>query len=62
MTATNLYQVETAALVNELKARACVEYASLIEGMYSSLSINGPVEVLMIKPGGEVAPKEPAEA
>lgn len=42
--------METSALVNELKARTGVEHASLIEGMFSSVSISGPVEVLMVKP------------
>lgn len=55
MTETNLKNVETSALVNELKARTGVEHASLIEGMFSSVSISGPVEVLMVKPE---APRE----
>ena len=50
MAEANLKNVGTTALVNELKTRRCVEHASLIEGMFSSVSISGPVEVLMVKP------------
>ncbi len=56
MTAINLKQVETDALVDELKDRAGVQHASLIDGMFSSVSLNGPVEVLMVKPE---APNDP---
>lgn len=50
MATQNLKQVETTVLVDELKSRSGVEHASLIDGMFSSVSISGPVEVLMVKP------------
>jgi len=49
MAETNLKHVDTSTLIDELKSRDGIEHASLLEGMYSSVSINGPVEVLMFK-------------
>ena len=45
----DLKKIETMELANELAARAGVERAVLTAGMYSSMSLEGPVEILAIK-------------
>lgn len=53
MAATNIKNVETKDLVSELASREGVEHARLIEGMYTSVSANGPMDVLMVVPADE---------
>ena len=48
MTATNIKTVETKDLVAELASREGVEHARLLDGMYTSVSVSGPMDVLMV--------------
>ena len=50
MAEQNIAATETGDLVAELAKRAGVEHARLLDGMFTSLSVNGPVDLLMIKP------------
>lgn len=54
METKNLKQIGTADLVEEIASRPNVETAKLIDGMFTSVSISGPVEVLMVKPEAPV--------
>lgn len=61
MAATSIKNVETKDLVAELASREGVEHARLIEGMYTSVSANGPMDVLMVAPAGEGREADAAE-
>lgn len=61
MAATNIKNVETKDLVAELASREGVEHARLIEGMYTSVSVNGPMDVLMVVSADEGREADAAE-
>ena len=61
MAATNIKNVETKDLVAELASREGVEHARLIEGMYPSVSVNGPMDVLMVVSADEGREADAAE-
>lgn len=50
MAEQNIAAIETGDLVAELAKREGVEHARLLDGMFTSLSVNGPVDLLMVKP------------